>query len=414
MDSSPSDQALSLDDLLSTIGALVKDTFPVPIWVRCEVKAALAKPKGFWVLEVQDPDLGRQAQARVMVWRHAVPRVIQHFAQTVGQALSPGMQILLRVKVEYSAEWGLSLIAEGIDPDFTLGQAHLETERVRGALKAQGLWERNRRLPAPPTFCRVALIAPGGSAGLGDVQVETRRLEAAGLCRFDVHLAAFEGPNAVREIVDTLNGLNDPTAYDAICLVRGGGGTSGIQTLDQQPIVEAVCRCPIPVFVGIGHERDHTLLDEVAFLSLGTPSKAIGHITHTLMQQAQAAQEAWVAIEQTVRQRLDDAEQRTRALREETHRRAEQGLAQAELAMERLHQEMALRSGRLLERAEEDSQALMREALGLGPASTLARGYVWVSGPQGPITQAHHARAADHLTLHFADGDVATHPEPTP
>jgi exodeoxyribonuclease VII large subunit len=414
MTSSPADQALSLNDLMATLHGLVEDTFPAALWVRCEVVSAQQKPKGYWVLQVQDSEAGREANAQIMVWRNAVPRVIGHFIKVMGQPLKAGMQILLQVRVGFSPQWGLSLTAEAIDPAFTLGQAHMETERIRAAIKHQGIWEANRKLPAPLSFCRVALVAPGGSAGLGDVQVETHALEQAGLCEFDVHLASFEGKNAVRELVETLERFTDDQAYDAVCLVRGGGGTAGIQTLDHQAIVEAVCRCPIPVIVGIGHERDHTLLDEVAFLSLGTPSKAIGHITHALIQQAQASQEAWLAVEQTVRQRLEEAHNRARALQEEAWRRATQGLATAEQGLASLRQEIRHRSERLVELANQSTEALVREAVGLGPGATLARGYAWVSGPEGPITQAAQARQAPHLILHFADGDMGTQPEVTP
>lgn len=411
MISSIADQALSLHDLLATIHGLVDDTFPAAMWVRCEVLAAHQKAKGYWVLQVQDPETGRESNAQVMVWKRDVPRVIGHFVRVTGQPLAAGMQILLQVRVAFSPQWGLSLTAEAIDPGFTLGQAHLETERIRAAVKNQGIWDSNRKLDAPVSFCRVALVAPGGSAGLGDVQVETRALEQAGLCEFEVHLAAFEGRNAVQELVEALARFTDADAYDAVCLVRGGGGTSGIQTLDHQSIIEAVCRCPIPVIVGIGHERDHTLLDEVAFLSLGTPSKAIGHITHKLVQQAQGGQEAWLAVEQTVQQRLEEAHSRTRSLHEESLRRVTQGLAQAEQGVARCQQELRHRSERLVEQAEQTTQAWIREALGLGPGATLSRGYAWVSGPHGPITHASDARRAPHLILHFADGDVGTQPD---
>lgn len=410
----PAEQAIALGDLLAVLSGMVEDAFPLPMWIRCEIVSAQPKPKGYWVLQIQDPDRGRQAQAQVMVWRQAVPRVVGHFAQVTGQPLAAGMQILLQVRLAYSGQWGLSLTAEGIDPEFSVGQAQREAERIRGALKAAGVWDLNRHLPAPLGFSRVALVAPGGSAGLGDVQAETARLEKLGLCAFDVHLAAFEGPNAEREIVDALGRLTDPQRYDAVCLVRGGGGTAGLQTLDTRATVEAVCRCPIPVLVGIGHERDHTLLDEVAFLSLGTPSKVVGHLLHTIVQQAQRMQEAWMTTVQVTQQHLEEATLRTRTHYQEVQQRAAQGLHAAEQQVARDWQETGHLSRRLVERAEDTAVALVQEALGLGPQAALARGFAWVSGPRGPITRAAAAAACSQLTLHFADGDTPVQPENPP
>jgi exodeoxyribonuclease VII large subunit len=402
---------IGLHDLLATLGGLVESSFPMPLWVNCEVVSALAKPKGYWVLQVQDSERGRQAQAQIMVWRSALPRVVTHFERTTGQRLAAGMQILLQVSVRFSPEWGLSLTAERIEPAFTVGQAQLEADRIRAAVMAKGLWEANRRLPAPLTFARVALIAPGGSAGLGDVQADTRRLEAAGVCRFDTHLAAFEGVNAVREVTQVLRSFTDPTAYDAVCLIRGGGGTSGLLTLNHQDVVEAICRCPIPVLVGMGHERDRSLLDEVAHLSLGTPSKVVGHLTHTVIQQVRQIEDSLTQLTQLAKQRLEDAEHRAGALWEETHRVALAGVHQAEQTVTQTWHDLRHRSWQWVERAEVHTENLMRETLGLGPAHTLERGYAWVQGPDGPITCAKAARTAPTLTLHFADGAVGAHPE---
>lgn len=408
---STSPEHIGLHDLLATLGGLVEASFPLPLWVKCDVVSALAKPKGYWVLQVQDSDLGRQAQAQVMVWRSAIPRVITHFERQTGQRLQAGMQILLQVSVRFSPEWGLSLTAERIDPAFTVGQAQLAVDRIRAAVQAKGLWDANRRLPAPLTFSRVALVAPGGSAGLGDVQAETQRLEAAGLCRFDVTLAAFEGVNAVREVTQALQAFTDPTAYDVVCVIRGGGGSAGLQTLNDQGVVEALCRCPIPVLVGMGHERDRSLLDEVAHLSLGTPSKVVGHITHTLIQQARDIEDHWAHMTQAVHRHLELAQHRVQALNEEAQRHALAGVVQAEQAVAHHWQELRHRSWQWVERAEQRTEGWMREALGLGPAHTLARGYAWVQGPEGPLTHAAAAQQAPVLTLHFADGAVRARPE---
>lgn len=407
----PAEQSISLGDLLSTLEGMVAESFPFPLWIRCEIISAQAKPKGYWVLQIQDPERGRQSQAQVMVWRQAVPRVVGHFAHVTGHALEAGMQVLLQIRLTYSGQWGLSLTAEAIDPEFSIGQGQREVERIRGILKAKGVWDLNRRLPAPQGFSRVALVAPGGSAGLGDVQAETARLEKLGLCQFETHLASFEGQHAQREIVEVLGRLNDPQRYDAVCLVRGGGGTAGIQTLDNQAIVEAICRCPIPVLAGIGHERDHTLADEVAFLSLGTPSKVVGHLIHLIVQQAQGAQEAWLAIEQATRQRLEEATLRTRSNHHEVQQLAERTLHAAEQKVEREWQTVGHTTARLVERAEQTSESLIREALGLGPHAALERGFAWVSGPQGAITRAASAAGLSRMTLHFADGEVHVQPE---
>jgi exonuclease VII large subunit len=43
-------------------------------------------------------------------------------------------------------------------------------------------------------------------------------------------------------------------------------------------IAEAICRSTIPVVTGIGHQQDNTLADQVADMSLITPTAAASHL----------------------------------------------------------------------------------------------------------------------------------------
>lgn len=431
------EESLSLFDLLNTLQGVVEDVFAAPLWIRCEVIAAHPRAKGYWRLQVQDPVAGGEATAEVMVWRTQVPAIIHRFERMTGHPLGAGMQVLLQVKVNFSPKWGLGLTAQAIDPAFTIGQAQMEQDRIRRTLQEEGLWQLQQRLPIPASFSHVALIAPDGSAGLGDVMRETERMETSGLCEFEVLLSPFEGPRAVTSLVALLEGLTDPTHYDAVLMVRGGGGTAGIQTLNHEALVRALCKCPIPVFVGIGHERDHTLLDEVAFGSLGTPSKAVGHIASTVVAQAQEALALWATVQQHTQRRLSDlshqvnqlerdlhqgarqlleqAERQVGHHHDQIHERAERNLERAENELGQAYREIQTGSERLLERAQTSSEALIQEALTLGPQATLGRGYAWVSGPTGnAITSAIQARQTPTLTLHFKDGPLSARPEIRP
>ena len=61
------------------------------------------------------------------------------------------------------------------------------------------------------------------------------------------------------------------------------------QRLDPLELALLLCRSPIPVFTGSGHERDGTILDEVAHRRFDTPSKVALHIASTIKDNALAA-----------------------------------------------------------------------------------------------------------------------------
>ncbi|MCP5133937.1 MAG: hypothetical protein H6976_10155 [Gammaproteobacteria bacterium] len=66
-------------------------------------------------------------------------------------------------------------------------------------------------------------------------------------------------------------------------------------------MARAVCVSPVPVLTGIGHEKDQTVLDEVACRALGTPSKVIHCIEATIKTRAQHTEAAFQAILTTAR-----------------------------------------------------------------------------------------------------------------
>ena len=66
--------------------------------------------------------------------------------------------------------------------------------------------------------------------------------------------------------------------------IRGGGAKSSLQFLNEEIIVKCICRVPIPVISGIGHEKDKVLIDRYSCLSLDTPSKVIEYITNVVVK----------------------------------------------------------------------------------------------------------------------------------
>jgi len=62
-------------------------------------------------------------------------------------------------------------------------------------------------------------------------------------------------------------------------------------------IAALLCKHKVPVWVGIGHERDKTILDEVAHRSFDTPSKVIAGIRNVIVQNTQEAKALYQQIE---------------------------------------------------------------------------------------------------------------------
>lgn len=195
---------------------------------------------------------------------------------------------------------GFSLEIDAIDSEYTLGDLEARKREIRERLQADGVFAANKQLPMPWDFTSVLVVAPVGGAGLGDFQVEASRLEKFGICKFAYVFSRFQGEGAAREICNALQtALHDSlncSKPDAVVIIRGGGAVNDLAWLNDFDLARLVCDLGIPVFTGIGHERDSTIIDEVAHTKFDTPSKVIAGIEQSIVQRTTEAKANFAQI----------------------------------------------------------------------------------------------------------------------
>ena len=148
---------------------------------------------------------------------------------------------------------GLDLIIEDVDPSYTLGDLTAKLERISENLQQTGLYERNKRLPAPFDFVRVAVVSPETSAGLGDFRREADLLQTARLCEFWLFTATFQGveaPSSIQTAVLQALTAHKQDRFDDLVVIRGGGSVTDLAWLNDLELAKLLCPCPIPVLTG--------------------------------------------------------------------------------------------------------------------------------------------------------------------
>jgi exodeoxyribonuclease VII large subunit len=111
--------------------------------------------------------------------------------------------------------------------------------------------------------------------------------------------ATFQGldaPSSIRTAVQNALAAHRQSPFDALVVIRGGGSVTDLAWLNDLQLATVLCLSPIPVFTGIGHERDQTILDDIAHTRFDTPSKVALHIVTTIKDNAVAAIQAWERI----------------------------------------------------------------------------------------------------------------------
>ncbi|MBK9490934.1 MAG: hypothetical protein IPO07_20695 [Haliscomenobacter sp.] len=102
------------------------------------------------------------------------------------------------------------------------------------------------------------------------------------------------------------------TRFDAVALIRGGGAKLDLAGFDSLALCQAIADFPLPIFTGIGHDVDETLVDLVAHRALKTPTAVadflIQHNLHFESQLVELSQYLRYVIRKTCT-RLNPASQ---------------------------------------------------------------------------------------------------------
>jgi exodeoxyribonuclease VII large subunit len=300
-------KGVPLSHLLNGVAQAVASVFASGVWTTVEVVDVRIRG-GHVYLEVSERDASGviTAKANAVIWATVAQRILPAFEQATGAQLGPGIKLLVRARPVFKAQYGFSLEVDAIDSDYTLGDLEARKREIRERLQREGLFDLNKQLPQPWDYQHVLVVAPEGGAGLGDFQAEAARLESYKICQFTYAFSRFQGEGAATEIQHQMHSAleqikaNHPWVPDALVIIRGGGAVNDMAWLNDYSLVRAVCELGIPVLTGIGHERDNTVLDEVANIRFDTPSKVILGIERTILQRVREAQGMFELITRTV------------------------------------------------------------------------------------------------------------------
>ena len=294
------EKGIALTELLDRVKGVIDEGFPNAEWVRAEISELRGKNGHLYLTLCERNDQGDiLAQVKGIIWRNRAQAITAKFEEATGEGLKTDIKILCLARVRFDPLYGLDLIIEDVDPSYTLGDLAAKLARIREKLQQTGLYARNKQLPAPVEFVRVAVISPETSAGLGDFRREADRLQTAILCEFHLFPATFQGvetSSSIQTAVLQALTAHKQKPFDALVVIRGGGSVTDLAWLNDMELAKLLCQSPVPIFTGIGHERDNTILDEIAHTRFDTPSKVALHIRTTIKDNAVAAIQAWERI----------------------------------------------------------------------------------------------------------------------
>lgn len=422
-------------------------------WLTAEVIDLRASGHVYFSLIQKDIQGRVIAKVQANMWRNVAISLGRKYGEKMRETLANGNEVRVLCSVTFHEQYGLSVNVSDIDIDYRKDTTRLQAE-ILAALKAENLLDLNKSKVMPWPVQRVAIISAEGAAGYGDFMNQLINNEAGIVFYTKLFNAVMQGAQVsatVRAAIEEIESM--PDLFDCIVIIRGGGATTDLAGFDDLELARAVARCAIPVIVGIGHERDNTVLDFIAHTRVKTPTAAGAWLISQAEQALARAYDLATNIANYVKARLTGDERQLDNYAQMVPLLARTRVQHASTRLDSLQKHLPLliqsrlqNASRRLERASRSIEStglqaiarasarldnftpilknsidnrLRREQLRLSaladkvnllsPQNILQRGYSITLGPDGrAIRSPKQAPAGTQLTTRLQDGNITS------
>jgi exodeoxyribonuclease VII large subunit len=404
-------------DLLAALSGTLARQF-AQVVVEGEIAGFTRAASGHCYFTLKDAD-GAPALVRTALFRRSAAEL--RFAPQDGQRVRANGRMAL-----YEPRGELQFVAESLVPAGA-GALYEQFLRLKAQLEREGWFDpaRKRALPAHPRA--LGIITSLAGAALHDVCTALAR--RAPQVQLVIYPSPVQGAEAPARLRAALQAANARAEVDALLLVRGGGSMEDLWAFNDPELVRAVASSALPVICGVGHETDLTLCDLAADLRAPTPTAAAELAAPARADQWRQLQRWLGQLREAVQRRLDVHAQRldraalrlarpSQGLQRQSLRLARwqqrlQAATQARLTQApdrllRLEQRMARAVQIHLERQQQRLGRAGAQLEALSPQQVLARGFVWLSSPDGQaLTRVGQLQPGLAVQAQLADGSAA-------
>ena len=253
----------------------MKSAFPATYWVMAETSDVRVSNRHCYLelVEKNSTGNGLVAKARGYIWVNTFEMLKPYFEQTTGRSFASGLKILINVSIDFHPLYGYGLNICDIDPTYTLGDLQARRQAILRQLEEDGIINLNKELEMPCLPQRIAVISSATAAGYEDFCRHLTDNRQGFVFYPQLFPAAMQGDQTESSIISALDKLFEyKDLFDVVVIIRGGGATSDLSAFDSYELAANCAQFPLPVITGIGHERDDTVLDFIAFHRAKTPT----------------------------------------------------------------------------------------------------------------------------------------------
>jgi exodeoxyribonuclease VII large subunit len=166
----------------------------------------------------------------------------------------------------YKPNGGLTMQVELLE---RVGEGALQIayEKLKRELEKEGLFSEDKKRLLPDFPHKIGVITSKSGAVINDF------LTNIGKFGYEILFvdSRVEGQEAIKDLLSAVETLKHKD-IDVLVIMRGGGSLESFQAFNNEVLVRAVAKFPIPVLTGIGHDKDTPLISLVSDKNVSTPT----------------------------------------------------------------------------------------------------------------------------------------------
>ena len=274
----------ALSEITKSIESVIGKNYNRAYYIKAEILKLNYYPhSGHCYPELVEKENGKiKAQLRGVIWSTQFRNINERFIAITGEPLKEDISILCLATIEYSAQHGLNLHIQDIEPIYTLGEMARNKREVIEKLKKEQIFLQNKQKKLPLLPKRIAVISVETSKGYSDFMITLQQNNWNYRFQTTLFPSILQGEKALISMPHQLTEISKrQQEFDCVVIVRGGGGDVGMSCYDDYLLAAAVATFPLPIITGIGHSTNETVTDMVAFANKITPTE----VAYFLIQQ---------------------------------------------------------------------------------------------------------------------------------
>jgi len=164
------------------------------------------------------------------------------------------------------------------------GALKVAYEKLKEKLQKEGLFDESKKKAIPLYPNKIGLITSKGGAVISDFSTNIGKFGY----RISFIDSRVEGQFATEELLNSIKTFRNKE-IDVLVIIRGGGSMESFLPFNNETLVREVASFPIPILVGIGHEKDVSLVALASDMMVSTPTAVANFLN-----------ESWERVEPSV------------------------------------------------------------------------------------------------------------------